>query len=89
MLKAKEIVLGEVSNKVAATNRREKGYFGSYEARQTALNYCAAKIAEYNFDNLDAYHFIKKPYGDNRFLKVGQLQMHQLPNDTFPANSKG
>ena len=49
LLKAKEIVLGEVSNKVAATSRREKGYFGSYEARQTALNYCAAKIAEYNF----------------------------------------
>ena len=49
----------------------------------------AYEIAEYNFDNLDFYNFIKKPYGDNRFLKVGQLQMHQLPNDTFPANSDG
>ena len=49
LLKAREIVLGKVSNKVAETQRREKGYFGSYEARQTALNYCAAKLSQYYF----------------------------------------
>lgn len=49
LLKAREIVLGKLNDKVAATERREKGFFTSYEARQTALNYCAAKICEYNF----------------------------------------
>lgn len=49
LLKAKEIVLGKLDDKVATTERREKGFFTSYEARQTALNYCAAKICEYNF----------------------------------------
>ena len=47
----------------------------------------AYEIADYTFDNLDTYKFIKKPYGDNRFLKVAQLQMNEVPNEDFPINN--
>lgn len=48
----------------------------------------AYEIAEYTFENLNYYNFIKSPIADNRYLKIAQIQLANIPSE-FPKDNNG